>query len=121
DGTDPGPVDTTAVVTTVGATATVSALPSATDAVTAVPSPAPNETANVTPIPTGVPVTTVTGYDRTRDYSISTGIDYEVEPDIAGTVTTTPTPTESPIATPSPEVSPGATVVVTTAPSLPAA
>ncbi len=110
------------VVTTTGLPATtVSPGTNGTTVATATPSLSPNETGNVTSSPTESPVPTATGYDRTYDYSVSTGLDYVTDLDEAGTATTTPTPNATANATESPVGSIAATPPVTAAPSLPPA
>ncbi|MEN6517585.1 MAG: hypothetical protein ABFC38_05260 [Methanospirillum sp.] len=107
------------VVTTTGAaTETVSPLPILTTVATVTSNPTVNGTGNATPSPTGSPVPTATGYDRTYDYSVSTGLDYVSDLDVVetATVTATPTPTATANATEFPTASVAATSTVTAAP-----
>ena len=104
------------VTTTTAPAATVSPLPTLTTAATATPLPAANET-NVTPSLTASPVPTATGYDRTYDYSISTGLDYVADLEATETATATPTPTVTANATEAPAAALAATPAVTSPPS----
>ena len=100
-------------------TATTNTSPSVQAPTKATPFSTQNETGNVTSSPTVSPVPTETGYDRTYDYSISTGLDYVNNLDEAGitTVTATPTPTVTANATETPSGAIPATYHVTASPS----
>ncbi|MEN6343283.1 MAG: hypothetical protein ABFC89_12090 [Methanospirillum sp.] len=111
-----GAIGTTAVTPTNATTNSSSSVQAPTRAT---PFSTQNETGNVTPAPTESPVPTSTGYDRTYDYSITTGLDYVSDLDEAGTttVTATPTPTLTANATESSTATTPATRPVTASPS----
>lgn len=108
------------VVTTTGVpAATVSPLPTLTTVVTAILNLTVNGTGTVTPSPTESPVPVATGYDRTYDYSVSTGLDYVTDLEATETATVTPTPTATATVTETPAALVAATPAVTAPPSPP--